>query len=54
MTKGKMYLQPTHTLSKDVSKLQFVKTPRFIKIQSKEYDPSNYDGRMKGPNSGFD
>lgn len=44
MTKGKMYLQPTHTLSKDVSKLQFVKTPRFIKIQSKEYDPSNYDG----------
>ena len=43
MTKGKMYLQQTHTLSRDVSKLHFVKTPRFIKIQSKQYDASNFD-----------
>lgn len=43
MTKGKMFLEKTHTLAKDVSKLHFMKTPRFIKIQSKNFDETNFD-----------
>ena len=43
VAKGKMYLETTRTLSKDVSKMSFVKTPRFIKIQTKNFDKKNFD-----------